>query len=89
MTPHAEKAKLFAAGSVITGSIVRIYAPAAAALEDHTFGKHVVNGDNIEYSSSDTDIVIAAGSYLEGPLLQCETKTSAVVVYYNGSLSVS
>ena len=88
MSPHAEKAIALAAGSVVTGSIVRIYAQAAAALEDHTFGKFVENGTSIIYSSSDTDLTIAAGTYLEGPLLQCETKTAAVVVYYNGSLKV-
>ena len=90
MTPHAEKAILLAADGIATGSIVRIYAPASAIVNDCTFGQFVEGGDNIDYQSTTTNIAIPAGTYLEGPFTQIHMNNVATVVYYNGgSLSVS
>ena len=89
MTPHAEKSYFAATGDVITGSIVRIYTPANAALADCSFGKFVEGGDDVIHFSTTDDIAIPEGTYLEGPIAYCETKTAKVIVYYNGSLSVS
>ena len=82
-----ENIRLLAAGTTVTGSIQKVYAGAAAALDDVTFGKFIEGGTNVEYSYTATDVIIGAGSYLEGPIIQIKTKTNPVVVYFNGSLS--
>ena len=91
MGPHAEKAQLVANDAVVTGSIVRIYAGAAATITDLSFGKEIVGGTDIVYQATTTDIKIPAGSYLEGPILQFQGAGSGepMVVYYNGELTVS
>lgn len=97
MGPHAEKAQLVANDAVVTGSIVRIYAGAAAKISDLSFGKQVLGvseaapGTDIVYQATTTDIDIPAGSYLEGPILQFQGDgaSAAMVVYYNGELTVS
>ena len=91
MGPHAEKAQLVTNDAIVTGSIVRIYAGAAALITDLSFGKYVEGGTDIVYSTTTTDIKIPAGNYLEGPILQFQGAGSGepMVVYYNGSLSVS
>jgi hypothetical protein len=98
MGPHAEKAKLVANDAIVTGSIVRIYAGEAASIADLSFGKQVVgdapDGTNLDivHSTTTTAIPIAAGSYLEGPILQFQGAGSGgvMIVYYNGgSLTIS
>ena len=91
MGPHAEKAQVVANDAVVTGSIVRIYAGVTAKIVDLSFGKEIVGGDNIIYQTTTDNIKIGAGSYLEGPILQFQGAGSggAMVVYYNGSLTVS
>tara|TARA_R100000908_G_C3731368_1_gene130645 strand:+ start:183 stop:446 length:264 start_codon:yes stop_codon:yes gene_type:complete len=84
-----ENIRLLAAATTVTGSIQKVYAGAAAALDDVTFGKYVEGGTDVEYSYTATDVVIGAGSYLEGPIIQMKTKTAAVVCYFNGSLKTS
>tara|TARA_Y100000593_G_scaffold18946_1_gene37781 strand:+ start:529 stop:792 length:264 start_codon:yes stop_codon:yes gene_type:complete len=84
-----ENIRLLAASTTVTGSIQKLYAGAAAALEDVTFGKYVEGGTNVEYSYTATDVTIAAGSYLEGPIIQMKTKTAPIVCYFNGSLKSS
>ena len=91
MGPHAEKAHRVANDAVVTGSIIRVYAGEEAEITDLTFGKEIVGGDNIVYQATTTDVDIPAGNYLEGPILQFQGAGSggAMVVYYNGSLTVS
>ena len=89
MGPHAEKSYWAATGDVITGSIVRIYAPVALTVDNYTFGKFVEGGDNIDDQTSTVVIAVPAGSYLEGPFTQLHTSAHVSVVYYNGELTVS
>ena len=89
MGPHAEKVYHASAGKTITGSIVRVYAGAAAALDEVSFGKYVEGGDDIIYYATGSDIVIPEGTYLEGPIVYCKTKTAETLIYYNGNLTVS
>ena len=89
------KARVLAADAVVTGSIVKIYAPAAAELTDCKFGNFVDAGDNFSLASSSihqangTAIAIPVGTYLEGPFAAIHMSNDSVtVVYYNGELKV-
>ena len=89
------KAQRLAANAVVTGSIVKIYAPAAASVTDCKFGNFVDAGDNFSLASSSiyqangTAIAIPVGTYLEGPFAAIHMSNDSVtVVYYNGELKV-
>ena len=88
------KSKVLAVNGIATGSIVGIYAPAAASVTDANYGVYVHTGDFSLISSSitqfsDTAIAIPEGTYLEGPFAAIHMNNVATVIYYNGELKES
>ena len=96
-----EKAKVIGTGRA-TGSIQRIYASAEITITDSTLGRFVsvldsgsvaidinsANSRNEVHQTTTTDIVVPAGSYVDGPFIAINVSAGSGVMYYNGDLAV-
>ena len=83
-----EKVKLAATNTAITGSIKKINFVQGGVIDQITFGKYIEGGDDVRHDHTATDITVATGSIIDGPIVYFKPKGgNATLVHYNGNLT--
>ena len=72
----ANKAQYIAATTAFTGSISKIYCPAATNITSWAFGDNT--NPYTTFTSTSTTIAIIAGSYVEGPIVQYKASVPTI-----------
>ena len=83
-----EKTSIHAVNSTVTGSISKINFVQGGVIDEITFGKYVEGGTDIRHDHTITDITVATGSVIDGPIMYFKSKGgNATLVHYNGNLA--
>ena len=82
-----EKTYINPIGTAITGSITKINFAAGGGIDEITFGKYVDGRTDIRHSHTTTNISVATGSIIDGPILHFKPLAgNLTLVHYNNNL---
>lgn len=86
-TNKHEFTKVITGTGAVSGSIVAIAQLASGVIDEITFGTYVAGGTDINHQTYTTNITLASGSMIEGPISNFKLASGTVIMYYNGQPS--